>query len=220
MDAKIIIATENPVLVISQAAGTSYGKDNYSKKRVETCINNGHLSVLEHVSATWRISDVSRSCTHQMVRHRLASYTEKSLRYTKIEEGTDWYVTPPSFNDYESDHCEKYDKVMDEYLINYYNAINAGIKPEDARFLLPLATKTEITVTMNLREFLFFYETRSANDAQWEIQAVAEEMFDVLREHHDDWRWLLTTYFEAKELQKRDSVLKFADNPALAFASQ
>lgn len=216
MDAKIITATENPILIISKAAGTSYGKDNYSKKRVEACINSGHLSVLEHVSITWRVSDISRSCTHQMVRHRLASYTEKSLRYTK-PKGDDWYITPEILEDHP--YSEAYKKFMESAEKLYFELLDHGVKKEDARFMLPLATKTEITVTMNLREFLHFYEIRSADDAQWEIQAVAEEMFDILREYHDDWRWLLTTYFEAKE-SIMNRVLALATDPALAFASQ
>lgn len=198
MNVNIIASTPVPIYVISKAAGTSWGKDDISKKRIQTCINKGHLSVLEHVCITWKVSGISRSCTHQLVRHRLASYTEKSLRYTEPQEGDDWYVTPPSFFDYGTDHCEEYDNVMKEYLKNYYSAVNSGVKKEDARFLLPLATKTEITVTMNLREFLHFYETRSEKNAQWEIREMTEEMFDTLRDLSSDWKWLLETYMLTK----------------------
>lgn len=216
MNVEIIVATPNPITVVSRAAGTSYGKDDFSKKRVETCIYKGHLSVLEHVCATWKISGISRSCTHQLVRHRLASYTEKSLRYTEPSmDNDDWYVIPYDILK-NQDALFEYKRAMailrDQYLImkGVFN-----IKKEDARFLLPLATKTEITVTMNLREFLHFYYIRSAKDAQWEIRAMAEEMFDELRDASPDWKWLLETYCLSKGQQ-----LCLAANSGLALAAQ
>lgn len=216
MKVELVTATDNPLYIISRAAGTSYGKDDFSKKRIETCINNGHLSVLEHVSATWKIYDISRSCSHQLVRHRLASYTEKSLRYTEPSlDNDDWYVVPYDILK-NKDALFEYKRAMavlrDQYLI--MKGI-FKIKKEDARFLLPLATKTEITVSMNLREFLHFYDVRGAKDAQWEIREMAEEMFDVLREHGDDWKWLLEAYMIAK-----GQKLYFANLNGLAFASQ
>lgn len=213
MEVKVIVCTGNPINVISQAAGTSWGKSDFSKKRIETCINKGHLSVLEHICATWKISGISRSCTHQLVRHRLASYTEKSLRYTEPQKDDVWYVTPEVLKDHP---CSKaYKKFMDAAETLYYDLLAHGVKKEDARFLLPLATKTDITVTMNLREFLHFYDIRSAKDAQWEIREVAEEMFDTIRDANAGWRWLLETYMLSKGRQ-----LYFAANPALAYVSQ
>lgn len=212
MKVEIIVATPNPVTVISRAAGTSYGKDDISKKRVETCINRGHLSVLEHACATWKISGISRSCSHQLVRHRLASFTEKSLRYTEPQEGN-WYVVPEVLQDHP--YSEAYKTFMESAETLYFELLDHGVKKEDARFLLPLATKTEITVTMNLREFLHFYDIRGAKDAQWEIRDMAEEMFDELRDLSPDWEFLLTTYCLSKGQQ-----LYFAANSGLAFVSQ
>lgn len=99
MGVSIITATENPMDVISLAAGCCYNKDNVSNKRVATCISAGHLSVLEHASVCFRVDGVSRSLSHQLVRHRMASYCQQSQRYCKIDtKSSDWYVMPPSFN--------------------------------------------------------------------------------------------------------------------------
>ena len=217
MKVEIIVATPEPITVISRAAGTSWGKNDISKKRVETCINRGHLSVLEHVCVTWKISDISRSCSHQLVRHRLASYTEKSLRYTEPQEG-DWYVIPEVLKDHP--YSEAYKTFMDSAETLYFELLDHGVKKEDARFLLPLATKTEITVTMNLREFLHFYDLRSDKKAQWEIREMADEMFDTLREYSSDWAWLLETYMLSKQKYVNALTMKFAADNGLALASQ
>lgn len=193
MEVKLITCTASPFEIISLAAGTSYGKDDTSLKRVETCINNGHLSVLEHVSMTWKVSGISRSCSHQLVRHRLASYTEKSLRYTEPREG-EWYVIPPVFDS--RPYLEMYIPLMKQIETLYFELLEYGFKKEDARFILPLATKTEITVTMNLREFVHFYKLRSAKDAQWEIRALAKEMFNSLYQFAPDYDRLLDMIFD------------------------
>ena len=195
MEVDILNATERPVEIVSLAAGTSYGKKNSSEKRVKTCIESGHLSVLEHVSATWMISGVSRSCTHQLVRHRLASYTEKSLRYTEPGEGN-WYVTPKVLENHP--YSEAYKAFMKSAETLYYELLDHGVKKEDARFCLPLSTKTEITVTMNLREFLHFYDLRSEKNAQWEIRELSNRMFKTLAAKDYDWYWLLHTYLMSK----------------------
>ena len=199
MKVEILASTPSPIEVISLAAGTSYGKNDISKKRVKMCINKGHLSVLEHVCATFKISGISRSCTHQLVRHRLASFTEKSLRYTEPQEGDDWYVIPEVLKDHP--YSEAYKTFMDSAETLYFELLDHGVKKEDARFLLPLATKTEITTTMNLREFLHFYDLRSEQNAQWEIRKMSWEMFDELRDLSPDWKWLLETYCLSKGQQ-------------------
>lgn len=193
MEINIINITEDPLSTIGMAAGTSYGKPFPSDSRVAHCFNNGHMSVFEHASVTFYISGISRACSHQLVRHRMASFVQKSQRYTKIEDD-DWYVTPPSFNDYGSNHCDKYDELMKSYLMNYYHAINSGIKPEDARYLLPEATKTDITMTMNVRELLHFFDLRCDKAAQWEIRDLANEMKDILFNYNDEWAWLIAIY--------------------------
>lgn len=214
MKVEIIAYTPEVIDLISRAAGTSYGKDDISLKRIKTCINKGHLSVLEHANITWKISDVSRSCTHQLVRHRLASFTEKSLRYTEPKEG-DWYVIPEVLE--EHSYLEAYKSFMDSAETLYFELLDHGLTKEDARFVLPLATKTEITVTMNLRHFLNAYELRSEKNAQWEIREMFNEMYKKLKTV-DDYGEILKMYEDAKR-QKLSNVLANIATQSLAFAS-
>lgn len=172
---EIIAATSNPVDVISKAAGTCYGQDNVIVKRVRNCYKYGHMSVFEHASVTFKIRGISRACSHQLVRHRLASYSQESQRYCEINTDSDWYVTPDSFeNSYE------YDEYMRVAAEEYKDALAAGIKPEDARYLLPEACKTKIVVTMNCRELFHFLDLRQDKSAQWEIRNLANELENAL----------------------------------------
>ena len=200
MTVKILACTPNPVDVVSLAAGCCYGKDDVSEKRVVNCISSGHMSVLEHVSVTFEVSDISRACSHQLVRHRVASYSQKSQRYTKLTVSnlgkTDWYVTPPDVLDHTST-MEKwdYDLCMKAFLTNYLGALEGGMKPEDARFMLPEATKTDIVCTMNFREICHFVGTRYTRNAQWEIKQVAKDLVKALYEQGDGWDKLVELCF-------------------------
>lgn len=182
MKVSIVSTTKDPLNVISMAAGTSYGKDDVSEKRVVTCFKRGHLSVFEHASFTVRIEGISRACSHQLVRHRLASFVQKSQRYTKIDTETDWFVKPEAFGAGEDDPVlgmepdEFFYCCMLDAARNYNDALKAGIKPEDARYLLPEATKTEITMTMNCRELFTFLDLRTDKAAQWEIRELANRI--------------------------------------------
>ena len=192
--------SDRPLDDISMAAGTSYGKSDVSHKRVKTCIEAGHDSVLEHAWVTFRVEGISRACSHQLVRHRMASFVQKSQRYTKIDTSSgDWYVKPESFDSKEVwgtaidgySSSELFNFAMDECATNYNLAIRCGIKPEDARYLLPEATKTGITVTMNARELVHFLKLRMDKSAQWEIRQLANSMLDILKWHSDQWRQLM-----------------------------
>lgn len=170
-----------PLTFIGRCAGTSTEKSGKNDaRRAISCINMGHTSVLEHVSVTFRISDVSRSLTHQLVRHRLASFVQQSQRYVRLDlDGNGWYVTPPSIA--ADKHLEfQYDEQMAASAGAYKSLLEHGIRPEDARFVLPEATKTEIVMTMNLRELQSFYALRSDAHAQWEIRGLAHAMREVL----------------------------------------
>lgn len=196
METYVVAATDNPCDVISSAAGTSYGKEEPSMKRLEYCFNNGHMSVFEHATVTFYISGISRACSHQLVRHRMASFVQKSQRYTKVE-GNDWYVTPPIFRETSIDNI-MYDSMMKSYLENYNSALAAGVKPEDARYLLPEATKTDIMMTMNVRELFHFWDLRLDSAAQWEIRQLANYTKECLAVEDEQWRYLVELY-EGKE---------------------
>jgi thymidylate synthase (FAD) len=157
------------------------------KAFVQKLVKMGHMSPVEHVSFTFAIEGISRACSHQLVRHRLASYSQQSQRYVSEESGFD-YIIPPTI---------KADKELKRKFVHsmadaqkIYNdlviSLNAnGIKGEaanqDARFALPNAAETKIIVTMNARELIHFFRQRCCNRAQWEIRAMAEKMLKLAR---------------------------------------
>lgn len=192
MGVSIITATENPMDVISIAAGCCYGKSDVSHRRVRNCISAGHLSVLEHASVCFKVDGVSRSLSHQLVRHRVASYCQQSQRYCKIDTGSDdWYVMPPSFSS-DVGKSAWFKACMDCYAEDYKRAIvENNIKPEDARYLLPEATKTEIVCSMNCRELFHFLTLRTDKAAQWEIRDMAWELFHEVAAIDDQWGELM-----------------------------
>lgn len=148
-------------------------------KLLKNIVDRGHGSVLEHCVFTFSIEGISRACSHQLVRHRIASYSQQSQRY--VDGSKFGYVIPPEIKKNES-----FKKAFDSYMkntMNFYNGLVAlGIKKEDARYLLPNATTTNIVVTMNARELLHFIELRSSPRAQWEIRELAQEMLRQLKE--------------------------------------
>lgn len=194
MTISIVTATANPIDVIGTAAGTSYGRpldEPYEKrlKRTKNCVLQGHDSVLENAVVTFRC-ECSRACSHQLVRHRIASYCQKSQRYTKIDTDSDWYVMPPSFDDANIESW--FYECMETCANNYNLAIaNGRIKPEDARYLLPEATKTEITCTFNVRSLFNFLDLRTDSHAQWEIRDLAFELVEAVAAIDDQWRELM-----------------------------
>lgn len=183
--------TEFPLQLIGSVAGVSTareGSDKDKAKRAVRCYALGHMSAFEHVSVTWRIEGISRACSHQLVRHRMASYCQQSQRYVKVGTNSmDWYVIPPSIRE-DDLKCVEYEVVMYQCAKHYNSLLKKGVKPEDARFALPEATKTAIVVTMNLREFASFYALRSDSHAQWEIRDLAEEMRGELQLLGGEWK--------------------------------
>ena len=191
MKVEIVDYTENPIDVISKCAGISYGKTDSSNKRVFNCMKAGHGSVFEHAKFTVRVEDISRACSHQLVRHRMASYTQESQRYVKVDiSKDDWYVTPPSM-----EGSESYKRAMANAAEAYTDALAEGIKPEDARYMLPNACKTTITVTMNYREFFWsFLVERNTKQAQWEIRNLAGFIKELLRRQGGQTLELMNMY--------------------------
>ena len=192
MQLDIIYATPDPIQIISKAAGTSFNKDDVKPSRVIHCFNQKHMSVFEHVGCTFKIEGISRACSHQLVRHRMASFVQQSQRYTTVE-GDDWYVIPPKIasndvlkNIFELD--------MSRSMVDYKYALESGIKAEDARYMLPEATKTSLTVSMNVRELFHFFNLRLATDAQWEIRDMAQLLLDTLHDYSDQWEKLMNLY--------------------------
>lgn len=183
-----------PLSFIGECAGISHGKTNPSDDRALRCWQAGHTSVLEHVTVTFRINGISRACSHQLVRHRLASYVQESQRYTKIDLSREWYVVPPAIAA-SDDRYDFFVEHMERCGDAYQSALDAGIKPEDARYLLPEATKTNLVVTMNLREFESFYKLRSDKAAQWEIRELAGLMLRSMNKIGGEWQAIASAIY-------------------------
>lgn len=160
------------------AAANCVGKlDNPTDKGLQVAVNSGHYSVLEHLPLTFLIEDVSRVTEVQLVRHRIASYSIRSGRYTKANNNKLWYQIPKSIKN--NDSIAKLFTEMNENIYSFYIAmIEQGIPKEDARYILPQGLLTDIVVSMNARAFIEQCEKRLCKKAQWEIR----EMFTQMKE--------------------------------------
>ncbi len=141
---------------------------------IQKLINMGHFSVFEHVSFSFGIEGVSRALTHQLVRHRLASYSQKSQRYVKAGDEFP-YIIPYTIKNNE-EALKIFNDTM-SHIAECYNKLSClNIPAEDARYVLPNSCETKIIVTMNARELLHFFALRSCNRAQWEIRELSDKM--------------------------------------------
>jgi len=140
---------------------------------IQRRIREGHESIIEHASLTFEISGISRACSHQLVRHRIASYSQESQRYVDLSNPD--FVVPPAIAEKPAT-VEVWSGLVQQMKGAYRELRRLGIRKEDARFLLPNATATRIVVTMNFRELRHFFKVRCDRAAQWEIRALAREM--------------------------------------------
>jgi thymidylate synthase (FAD) len=188
MDVRLLFHTPEPERAVAVAARLCYAPvgaaelmeemaDDAVKRVLKTIMDSGHLSTLEHASYTFAIDGVSRAMTHQLVRHRLASYNQQSQRYVSYAENPEFIVPPDVAAD--SAALEAYTRATAQAFAAYRGMIDAGVAAEDARYLLPNAMETKIVVTMNIRELLHFFELRCCKRAQWEIRDVALEMLEL-----------------------------------------
>lgn len=146
---------------------------------IRMLIERGHTSVLEHASASFRIRGVSRAFTHQLVRHRLCSFTQQSQRY--VDESSFRFVEPESItNNFEARPV--FTDAVYEARKAYVALQRLGIPKEDARFVLPNATQSEIVITANFREWRHIIQLRGSQGAQWEIRRVAIGVLRILKE--------------------------------------
>ena len=147
-------------------------------KPLESATASGHESILEHAVYTFEVKGVSRALTHQLVRHRIASYSQQSQRYVNMNEFD--YVMPKSIED-NIDAYAKFYQAMDMIDYTYILLKDMGIPEEDARYVLPNACTTNIIVTMNARELRHFFALRCCNRAQWEIRELADKMLELVK---------------------------------------
>ncbi|MFA4669615.1 FAD-dependent thymidylate synthase [Pyrococcus kukulkanii] len=194
---KLVNYTPKPLETITWAALISYWDkwsteafENVNKADVEKhlpkILSYGHESILEHATFTFAIEGCSRVCTHQLVRHRIASYTQQSQRYTVLNPKNieETFVIPESIKKNKAIY-EKWKKFMKDAIDLYIETYKSGIHQEDARFILPQAVRTKIVVTMNLRELKHFFGLRLCERAQWEIREVAWKMLEELAKRED-----------------------------------
>ena len=189
LNVQLLEVTQNALSVIYASARQCYSPEfageifkdktdpDKQGKFIEKIISSGHLSPLEHVKFTFAIEGVSRALTHQLVRHRIASYSQQSQRYVKEKDFE--YIIPPSIEKDENSKKE-FKNIMDK-IQKAYNKILKITSSQDARFVLPQAVETKIVVTMNCRELLNFFEERCCARAQWEIRKLAYEMLLICK---------------------------------------
>lgn len=183
--------TPDPELAVALAARLCYSpigidelKERLSRTDVTAFLNKimslGHQSVLEHASFTFGIEGISRATSHQLVRHRLASYSQQSQRY--VTHTTQFSaVTPPSIAA-RPDLAARFKEQLKALHDCYAELVEAGIPAEDTRYILPNAAETKVIITMNARELLHFFSLRSCNRAQWEIRAMSDQMIRLVKE--------------------------------------
>lgn len=214
MKAKLIAYTPNPEQVVASSAKLCYsavGIDEIqndltlenTEKFVNMLMDIGHESPIEHVSFTFAVEGVSRVLTHQLVRHRLASYSQQSQRYVKLEQFE--YIIPPEIEKIKDakkmfieamEKDQKYYNDIVDILTKKHNEMflkegnsekkskSLAIKKaiEDARFIFPNACETKIVFTMNARSLMNFFKHRTCNRAQWEIREMATEVLKQVKE--------------------------------------
>jgi len=189
MKVKLLDYTPEPERVVAMAARLCYsaiGAEELSERlseekvreMVEKMVASGHASTIEHVSFTFGIEGVSRVLTHQLVRHRIASYDQQSQRY--VAEHDFEYITPHTIEE-KPEARAKYDALLEQIRKAYDDLVEMGIPKEDARYVLANATETKILVTMNARSLLHFFQLRCCNRAQWEIREMAYKMLEEVQ---------------------------------------
>ncbi|NLP41902.1 MAG: FAD-dependent thymidylate synthase [Veillonellaceae bacterium] len=189
MKVKLISHTPEPQRAVAMSARLCYSpvgaeqlvekmSDAQVEKLVTKIVDMGHSSTLEHASFTFAIEGVSRVLTHQLVRHRIASYSQQSQRY--VSEHDFEYILPPTVAANPAAK-EKFEALMDNIRATYDELVELGVHKEDARYCLANATETKIVVTMNARALLNFFSLRCCTRAQWEIRKMAELMLAEVR---------------------------------------
>lgn len=215
MKVKIIAHTPNPEAVVASAAKLCYSKvgvdeiqENLTEDGIEKFVSMlstiGHHSPLEHCTFTFAVEGISRACSHQLVRHRIASYSQQSQRYVKLDKFD--YIIPTAIenNEFAKDiflnameqDQKAYNGIVEELMNEYiassgytlasipkseYNRLEK-LAIEDARYVFPNACETKIVFTMNVRTLMNFFTHRCCDRAQWEIRDLANEMLIQVKE--------------------------------------
>ncbi len=197
LEVSLISVPDNMLDVIYTACRTCYSPDGAveifknitdSKEKklnlIKRVISSGHYSTIEHIQLTFAINNISRAATHQLVRHRHMSFSQKSQRYVK-EKGEFDYIVPLAIEK-KQQLFEKFKKHMELTSLLYNEMLESGIKGEDARSILPNAAVSSIVASLNLRELIHLANLRLCTRAQLEIRTVVKKMCELVLER-EDW---------------------------------
>jgi len=190
MVVQLLTHTPDPERVVAAAARLCYSAadiDQLLEKSLaeqqgllQKILSLGHFSVLEHASFTFGIEGISRACSHQLVRHRIASYSQQSQRY--VSHRKPFAAVVPETISSRPELAERFEAFLQDAHRVYQELLDAGVPAEDARFVLPNAAATKLVMTMNGRELHHFFELRCCRRAQWEIRAMAVAMLRQVRQ--------------------------------------
>lgn len=186
---QLLTHTPNPELVVAAAARLCYSdasiehlfgqSDEQVARLLGKILGLGHYSVLEHASFSFGIEGISRACSHQLVRHRVASFSQQSQRY--VSHATPFVAVTPASIEERPELLTRFKAHMVATHDLYRDLLADGVAAEDARFVLPNAASTKLVLTMNARELHHFFALRCCRRAQWEIRHMAREMLRQAR---------------------------------------
>ncbi|MBF0542810.1 MAG: FAD-dependent thymidylate synthase [Candidatus Riflebacteria bacterium] len=192
LDVVLLRSTPDPDRIVALAARRCYSSlpafainERLTEEEIDRLIQllrrRNHLSPFEHAQFTFSVGGISRALSHQLVRHRIASYSQESQRYveySKLEE-LPCIVPPEIVKDAEA--LKVYKDLMEKTLAAYKKLRELNVRGEDARYVFPNAIETKIVFTMNARTLFNFFEQRLCLKAQWEIRKLAIEMLNLCR---------------------------------------
>lgn len=183
------IRYEDALSILNEAGRTCYqsyqeeNDKNENEKFVKRIISSGHESVIEHVSVTAKVV-TNRAVTHQIVRHRIASYSQESQRYCNYTldkfDNNVVFIEPVWFKEASLEQKHEFRELLKNSEEAYFNLIDTGLNPEQARAVLPNACKTTIVMTFNLREWRHFFKERCSKHADPEIRVIASKLLQAL----------------------------------------
>lgn len=191
MNVILLAYTPQPDALVAAAARICYKditasdllkgeEENLSRKLIADLFKSGHMSTFEHVNFTFGVDGLSRVASHQLVRHRVASFSQQSQRYVKMTD-TEAVVIPDTIKN-NPEALKIFSSAVEISQKAYSDLVNLGISKEDARFILPHGHSTRLVMTMNARELHHFFNLRLCRRAQWEIHELARKMLILCRE--------------------------------------
>ncbi|MGD8628251.1 MAG: FAD-dependent thymidylate synthase [bacterium] len=183
MEVELLSVTPDAEKVIEEAGRTCYmsherASDAGTPKFIRMLVSKGHLSVLEHAIATFRVRGISRAATHQIVRHRLCSFSQRSQRY--VREAGQTPVMPPSIEG-SAEAAACFHEAIASAQAAYDRMLDLGIPKEDARFVMPNATPSELVISANFRELRHIVAIRGSRGAQWEVRMMAACILEKMK---------------------------------------